>query len=75
MDPMLGLYEWNDLSYEHFAVLCEPCSCWIKNTIYLKNYLKYLCSQKEPTIPTKLSTLMQIGGYSLKSSALVLQTF
>ena len=69
-----GLKEWNDMSYEHLAALCEPCSCWIKNTLYLKSYLRYLWKQNR-SIPKQLSNLMTVAGYSLKSSALVLQTF
>ena len=42
-----GLYEWSHLPLEHFAALCEPCSCWIKNTMYLKYYFHYLYFQKK----------------------------
>ena len=42
-----SLEDWNAVSYQHFATLCQPCSCWIKNCLYLKNYFQYLSWHKK----------------------------
>ena len=67
-----GLNEWNNLPDKEFAAICKRCSCWRKNAMFIKNYLRYLA--KSQTIPTKLTDLMQVAGFSLKSSVLILQT-
>ena len=67
-----SLDDWNELDDEIFAGICYPCSCYIRNTIYLKNYFRYLA--KDRKIPSTVNELMMVAGFSLKSASLVLQT-
>ena len=67
-----GLDDWNNLDDETFAAICQKCSCWIKNTMYLKNYFRYLTTTRR--IPSTVNELMMVAGFSLKSATLILQT-